>query len=226
MESDIVDDKLTRKILESARKQQDELEELVATESTPSKGTHSKKVQLGKVWIVGKLVCTYTWCIANLMILKSLTWKFQKAGVDSDEDDDDEWPALGNGENLGSAFSNEKEFTIDREDEKALEAFMNPNPPARRTLADVIMDKITGLYIFFDLSVNLTLSAVCFNLIAFGTSWHLNILLLKRKTKWCPHSVAWCWKYHAGHGPTNRWSVQRCENYSAKVQKWKIAKGI
>ncbi|CAK8675962.1 unnamed protein product [Clavelina lepadiformis] len=114
VESDIVDDKLTRKILESARKQQDELEELVATESTPSKGTHSKKVQLGK-----------------------------KAGVDSDEDDDDEWPALGNGENLGSAFSNEKEFTIDREDEKALEAFMNPNPPARRTLADVIMDKIT-----------------------------------------------------------------------------------
>lgn len=32
---------------------------------------------------------------------------------------------------------------VDEDDERALEMFMNPNPQARRTLADIIMDKIT-----------------------------------------------------------------------------------
>ena len=32
---------------------------------------------------------------------------------------------------------------IDEADEKALEMFMNANPPAQRTLADIIMEKIT-----------------------------------------------------------------------------------
>lgn len=32
---------------------------------------------------------------------------------------------------------------MDEEDEKALALFMNPNPAPRRTLADIIMEKIT-----------------------------------------------------------------------------------
>lgn len=32
---------------------------------------------------------------------------------------------------------------MDEEDERAIETFMNPNPLARRTLADIIMDRIT-----------------------------------------------------------------------------------
>lgn len=32
---------------------------------------------------------------------------------------------------------------MDEEDEKALELFMNPNPAPRRTLADIILEKIT-----------------------------------------------------------------------------------
>ena len=32
---------------------------------------------------------------------------------------------------------------VDEEDEKALALFMNPNPAPRRTLADIILEKIT-----------------------------------------------------------------------------------
>jgi len=32
---------------------------------------------------------------------------------------------------------------VDEDDERALEAFMNPHPEPRRTLADLIMEKIT-----------------------------------------------------------------------------------
>jgi len=32
---------------------------------------------------------------------------------------------------------------VDPEDERALEMFMNQNPPARRTLADIIMEQLT-----------------------------------------------------------------------------------
>ena len=32
---------------------------------------------------------------------------------------------------------------VDDDDEKALEKFMAPNAPARRTLADIIMEKLT-----------------------------------------------------------------------------------
>jgi len=38
---------------------------------------------------------------------------------------------------------------VDEKDEKALNAFMNPNPPARRTLADLIMGKIASLLWLF-----------------------------------------------------------------------------
>nr|SVE74152.1 EOG090X058P [Daphnia barbata] len=46
-----------------------------------------------------------------------------------------------------SDFENHSEFggdvEVDEEDEKALALFMNPNPAPRRTLADIIMEKIT-----------------------------------------------------------------------------------
>nr|CAG4636973.1 EOG090X058P [Ceriodaphnia reticulata]SVE72906.1 EOG090X058P [Ceriodaphnia reticulata] len=46
-----------------------------------------------------------------------------------------------------SDFEKDSEFfedvQVDEEDEKALEMFMNPNPAPRRTLADIILEKIT-----------------------------------------------------------------------------------
>ena len=69
---------------------------------------------------------------------------FQNTNADSD---DDEWPALGAPDPPRSkrhqSFS--EDVTFDEKDEEALNAFMNPNPPARKTLADVIMGKIAGL---------------------------------------------------------------------------------
>nr|SVE75094.1 EOG090X058P [Daphnia dolichocephala] len=59
-------------------------------------------------------------------------------GAELEEDDDK------SGE---SDFENDSQFggdvQVDEEDEKALALFMNPNPAPRRTLADIIMEKIT-----------------------------------------------------------------------------------
>ncbi|XDV23124.1 hypothetical protein PO909_027833, partial [Leuciscus waleckii] len=54
-----------------------------------------------------------------------------------DGDSDEEWPALGH------HVEETREVDVDPEDEKAIEMFMNKNPPLRRTLADIIMEKIT-----------------------------------------------------------------------------------
>ncbi|XP_051932640.1 bystin [Hippocampus zosterae] len=61
-----------------------------------------------------------------------------------DADSDEEWPALG--ATVGSGDTNavcDTEVVVDADDEKAIEMFMNKNPPMRRTLADIIMEKIT-----------------------------------------------------------------------------------
>ncbi|KAM7422576.1 hypothetical protein PAMA_010557 [Pampus argenteus] len=58
-----------------------------------------------------------------------------------DADSDEEWPALGEAE-AGDA-EGDTEVVVNPDDEKAIEMFMNKNPPMRRTLADIIMEKIT-----------------------------------------------------------------------------------
>ncbi|XP_061688977.1 bystin [Syngnathoides biaculeatus] len=60
-----------------------------------------------------------------------------------DGDSDEEWPALGA---VGSGDADtvyDTQVVVDPDDEKAIEMFMNKNPPMRRTLADIIMEKIT-----------------------------------------------------------------------------------
>ncbi|KAK9967056.1 hypothetical protein ABG768_001473 [Culter alburnus] len=102
-EQEYVDEKLSRKILQQARIQQDELQtELgLAPETRRQPAT-----QLGP--------------------------------RSHDGDSDEEWPALGE-----SAEETAGEVDVDPEDERAIEMFMNKNPPLRRTLADIIMEKIT-----------------------------------------------------------------------------------
>lgn len=58
-----------------------------------------------------------------------------------DADSDEEWPTLGAAGPADVEY--DEEIVIDAEDEKAIEMFMNKNPPVRRTLADIIMEKIT-----------------------------------------------------------------------------------
>ncbi|KAM8867788.1 bystin [Synchiropus picturatus] len=59
-----------------------------------------------------------------------------------DVDSDEEWPALGAGPS-DTDVGCDTEIVVDPDDEKAIEMFMNKNPPMRRTLADIIMEKIT-----------------------------------------------------------------------------------
>lgn len=58
-------------------------------------------------------------------------------GDDSEEDDSQ---SVGDMEDVSKYCEN---LEVDPEDEKALAMFMNPNPMPRRTLADIIMEKIT-----------------------------------------------------------------------------------
>ncbi|TRY85997.1 hypothetical protein DNTS_029344 [Danionella cerebrum] len=60
-----------------------------------------------------------------------------------DADSDDEWPALDEMMNEKMNETMGGEVPVDADDEKAIEMFMNKNPPLRRTLADIIMEKIT-----------------------------------------------------------------------------------
>ncbi|NXX96764.1 BYST protein, partial [Centropus bengalensis] len=63
-------------------------------------------------------------------------------GPDSEEEEEEEeWPSLEKVAGLRGEAGGEVE--VDPEDEKAIEMFMNKNPPLRRTLADIIMEKIT-----------------------------------------------------------------------------------
>lgn len=101
-----VDERLSRKILQQARIQQEELQ----TEY----GLAPEKKK------------------APVTVL----------GPDSqDADSDEEWPALGAAGPADVEY--DEEIIVDAEDEKAIEMFMNKNPPVRRTLADIIMEKIT-----------------------------------------------------------------------------------
>ncbi|XP_059723435.1 bystin [Haemorhous mexicanus] len=104
-----VDARLSRRILEQARRQQEELE----AEHGP--GAPAAPRQRSAV-----------------------------LGPCSDSEDDEEWPSL---EKAAAAAGRSGDYggevEVDPEDEKAIEMFMNKNPPLRRTLADIIMEKIT-----------------------------------------------------------------------------------
>ncbi|XP_003973271.1 bystin [Takifugu rubripes] len=102
-----VDDRLSRKILQQARIQQEELQTEYGL--APEK----KKTP---VTVLGP------------------------GGEDADSDE--EWPSLG-AAGTTEAAECDTEVVVDPDDEKAIEVFMNKNPPVRRTLADIIMEKIT-----------------------------------------------------------------------------------
>nr|XP_006628544.1 PREDICTED: bystin [Lepisosteus oculatus] len=113
-EDEYVDERLSRKILEQARIQQEELE----AECGLGKTAESKKQP---------------------------TTVLGSGSRDSDSEEE-EWPALGqggDGEDGEGAAGAEVEVEVDPEDEKAIQMFMSKNPPLRRTLADIIMEKIT-----------------------------------------------------------------------------------
>jgi len=132
-EEEFLDRKLTRKILDAARDQQEELQEEFGV-STASKG--------GKV-LPSKLDA------AGFKIPALKTDKLPTSGKksrddlgdddDDDEDDDDD-------DDMSSTTSDGdfyQDIHIDEEEEKALEAFMSKTPTVKRTLADIIMEKLT-----------------------------------------------------------------------------------
>ncbi|XP_074656420.1 bystin-like [Tubulanus polymorphus] len=106
-----VDDKLSKRILEQARKQQQQLEEEYGIDKSGSK---QKPKQQKTVTLGGTTGSTRR---------------------DSDDDDDD-------------LSENEEQYEyeaieIDEDDERAMEMFMSKEAPQGRTLADIIMEKIT-----------------------------------------------------------------------------------
>ncbi|KAF4093478.1 hypothetical protein AMELA_G00002470 [Ameiurus melas] len=109
-EEEYVDEKLSRKILQQARIQQEELQ----GEYGLSPEVDNKKMK-------------------NRNQPSSLLGPSSK-----DAESDEEWPELGAEQGEGGT-----DVDIDPEDEKAIQMFMNKNPPVRRTLADIIMEKIT-----------------------------------------------------------------------------------
>jgi len=121
-EDEFLDQKLTRKILDAAREQQEELQEEYGV-AKASKG--------------GKTAPATTFKVPLPMTDKKPTGKVVNEDEDDDDDDDDE---------TSSSVSDAdfyQDIEIDEEEEKALEAFMSKTPVVKRTLADIIMDKLT-----------------------------------------------------------------------------------
>ncbi|XP_029856426.1 bystin isoform X1 [Aquila chrysaetos chrysaetos] len=118
-EEGYVDPRLSRRILEQARRQQEELE----AEHGPGAPAAPRQ---------------------RSTALASVSPLAGPAVPGSDSEDDEEWPSL---EKAAAAAGRSGEYcgevVVDPEDEKAIEMFMNKNPPLRRTLADIIMEKIT-----------------------------------------------------------------------------------
>nr|XP_060629033.1 bystin [Anolis sagrei ordinatus] len=110
-EEKYVDERLSRKILEQARIQQEELQ--------AEHGFSGREEPKRKTTVLGS--------------------NSKDGNSDTDEE---EWPSL---EKAAAMEKGEycEEMTVNPEDEKAIEMFMNKNPPLRRTLADIIMEKIT-----------------------------------------------------------------------------------
>lgn len=116
-DDDFVNQKLTKKILSVAREQQEELQEEFGIE-TVSKGKSKVKEK------------------AVTFKIPASRSKLRREDEEEDDDDDD----------LDSIRSDDDypdDVQIDEEDEKALETFMSKTPQATRTLADIIMEKIS-----------------------------------------------------------------------------------
>lgn len=65
----------------------------------------------------------------RLVLFLFLCWNHYLGSGAQDADSDEEWPALGAG---GAADAEcDTEVVVDPEDEKAMEMFMNKNPPMR-----------------------------------------------------------------------------------------------
>ncbi|CAJ0936013.1 unnamed protein product [Ranitomeya imitator] len=109
-DDDYVDEKLSRKILEQARIQQEELEAEHGAGTLPPR--------------------------ERMTVLE-----YKSKGNDSDSEDE-EWPSLEKAARVEKGGYSE-DVEVNPEDEAAIEMFMNKNPPLRRTLADIIMEKIT-----------------------------------------------------------------------------------
>ncbi|XP_040280047.1 bystin [Bufo bufo] len=109
-DDDYVDEKLSRRILEQARIQQEELE------AEHGAGSLAPKP-------------------------KTTVLDYKNKNLDSDSEDE-EWPTLEKASSMDAGSYNE-DVEVNPEDERAIEMFMNKNPPLRRTLADIIMEKIT-----------------------------------------------------------------------------------
>ncbi|XP_017352129.1 bystin [Ictalurus punctatus] len=108
-EEEYVDEKLSRKILQQARIQQEELQGEYGLGPEVDNKKKNKKQPYALLGPSSK-----------------------------DAESDEEWPELGAEQGEGGT-----DVDIDPEDEKAIQMFMNKNPPVRRTLADIIMEKIT-----------------------------------------------------------------------------------
>ena len=119
VDQEFVGEKLSMKILEEVRLQQDELEEEFGIgPSVP----HLEKKK--KFPVVGKK--------PNVKLVDN------NQSFDSSESDDEE-------NELGLELESESRDLcpiVDEEDEKAMKLFMSADQPERRTLADIIMDKI------------------------------------------------------------------------------------
>ncbi|XP_033726837.1 bystin-like [Pecten maximus] len=115
-DDEFVDNKLSRKILQQARKQQEELED---EHGLKKKSADKKTVSLGSSGAVGG----------------SSGRRPLPSGSDDDDDDDED----------EDSDTNECYDTIevDKDDEAALQMFMSKEPQVRRTLADIIQEKIT-----------------------------------------------------------------------------------
>ncbi|KPP58159.1 bystin-like, partial [Scleropages formosus] len=111
-EDEYVDERLSRKILEQARIQQEELE--------------------SEYGIIGKTKET-----------KKKPSTVLGGSGPADLDSDDEWPMPDRDDEGEEHVECAAEIEVDPEDERAIQMFMSKNPPVRRTLADIIMEKIT-----------------------------------------------------------------------------------
>lgn len=111
-EEEYVGPRLSRRILQQARQQQEELETEHGTGDQPAK-PRERSTRLGP-------------------------------GVpqDGSDEEDEEWPTLEKAAKM-TGVDHQAEVAVDPEDERAIEMFMNKNPPVRRTLADIIMEKLT-----------------------------------------------------------------------------------
>jgi len=127
-EDEFLDQKLTRKILDAARDQQEELQEEFGV-STAGKGGKGATAKLDAAGF-------------KIPLPKTDAKKTTSAKVSKDDDDDDDDDDDGD---LPSECDSDfyQDVHIDEEEEKALEAFMSKTPAVKRTLADIIMEKLT-----------------------------------------------------------------------------------